>query len=144
MSTETGSNKMPVILLVEDSEDDTFFFQRALRRTERPHQLFHVSDGHEALEFLSRKGAFAAPDAALTPDLLFLDLKLPKFNGFDVLRWIHAQGLSHRFKIVVLSGSDQEADHTLARELGAADYVVKPVHPEYLRNALDAIRRPSA
>jgi CheY-like chemotaxis protein len=139
MSTEVASTKLPVILLVEDSEDDTFFFRRALRRIPEAHQLFHVADGSEALDFLGRKGSFSTPEAAPKPNIIFLDLKLPKFSGFEVLRWIKAHGLGSAFKVVVLSGSDQEADRKLARELGAADYVVKPLQPDYLRSALESL-----
>jgi DNA-binding response OmpR family regulator len=139
MSTEVASNKLPIILLVEDSEDDTFFFRRALKQIHQPHQFFHVADGNEALEFLGRKGAFTTPGTAPTPDVIFLDLKLPKFSGFEVLRWIKSQGLSNAFKVVVLSGSDQEADRKLAKELGAADYVVKPLQPDFLKAALESL-----
>jgi DNA-binding response OmpR family regulator len=141
MLTEAALTKLPVILLVEDSEDDTFFFKRALKQIEQPHHLFHMTDGGEALEFLARKGAFQLPNDLPRPDIIFLDLKLPKFSGFEVLRWIQSQGLNRSFKVVVLSGSDQEADRHLAQELGAADYVVKPLHPDYLRSILQSISR---
>jgi DNA-binding response OmpR family regulator len=141
MSTEVPSMKLPVILLVEDSEDDAFFFRRALKQIDQPHQFFHVADGKEALDFLGRKGSFELPNLSPRPNIIFLDLKLPKFNGFEVLRWIKAQGLSNAFKVVVLSGSDQEADRSLARELGAADYVAKPLQPDYLRSILQSIPR---
>jgi DNA-binding response OmpR family regulator len=139
MSDKSDATRLPVILLVEDSEDDVFFFRRALRQSEQPHHFFYAADGHQAMEFLSHKGAFERSDTSPKPDIIFLDLKLPKFTGFDILRWIRAEGLSREFRIVVLSGSDQETDRSLARELGAHDYVVKPLHPEYLRMALKSV-----
>lgn len=142
MSDNTQITRTPMVLLVEDSEDDRFFFKRALSKAQCPHELVSVVDGHEALEYLGRSTRPEASDKSARPDLIFLDLKLPKFSGFEVLKWLKERDLLPRLRVVVLSGSDQEKDRQLARELGAADYVVKPVQPEYLRASLGNLSKP--
>lgn len=124
------SDKQLEVLLVEDSPEDVFFFERALKRSGRGNEvkLSIVTDGGMAVEFLERNG--------YRPDLIFLDLKLPRLSGFDVLRWIRQQDFSPSLRVIVLSGSSHEKDQALASELGAVDYVVKPISPQTLAKLL--------
>ncbi len=133
---------VPSILLVEDSPDDLYFFQRKLRKLAVEHHFQHVGDGGAALQVLGKQ----ARDGRL-PDLIFLDLKMPVLNGFEVLRWLRDQAFAWVPPVVVLSGSDEEADRIRAAELGVAGYLVKPVSLEDLSQyvqSLGARPRPAA
>lgn len=131
---------LPLVLLVEDSEDDAFFFSRALRKTGLECTLRHLRDGVGALRYFG--AAYSQTPTAETPrpDLVFLDLKLPASNGFEILQWLR-QHADPALPVTILSGSDDRGDRERARVLGAADYVVKPVSADYLRAQLDAWQR---
>jgi len=121
-----------MILLVEDNEDDAFAFRWALKKAQITRPLFVVTDGKQAIEYLAGEGSFSDRSAHPMPSLVFLDLKLPYFTGWDVLAWVRANLPACPFSVVILSGSDEARDHERARELGAADYLVKPATPEQL------------
>jgi CheY-like chemotaxis protein len=127
-----GTEPNRVVLLVEDLDDDAFFFERAFSVAELPHRLVRVTDGGEAVEYLQR-ACETTRDLTQT-HVIFLDLKLPILSGFDVLKWIRDQGIA--VEVIVLSGSDIESDQETARLLGAADYLVKPVDAPELRRRL--------
>jgi len=112
----------PILLLVEDEEDDAFFFERAFKKSATGFSLHHVSNGSAALEYLRNA---ARPN--LLPRIMFLDLKMPALNGFDVLGWMQKQTFPLPIPVVVLSGSEQQKDKDRAYQLGAAHYLVKPV-----------------
>lgn len=116
--------KPPMLLLVEDSEDDAYFFTRTLQRSGITCSLHHVLDGAEAIEFLRNAAKGGGQNL---PRTIFLDLKMPMLNGFEVLEWIRTQSFPSSMQIIVLSGSDHESDKTRAAQLGATDYLVKPV-----------------
>jgi CheY-like chemotaxis protein len=121
-----------IVLLVEDSDDDAFFFERAFANANISDRLIRVVNGAEAVEYL-QKASETSLD--LSPSHhVFLDLKLPMMNGFEVLKWIRERGLS--LDVFVLSGSDMESDLEMARALGAADYLVKPISAEEIRKRL--------
>src|ERR1700728_265311 len=96
------STPQPKILLVEDSEDDVFFFRRSLRRTGITCEFVHVPDGGAATAYLQENQDLSF--------LVFLDLKIPVLSGFEVLRWIQDQPFKGRLEIIVLSGSDDPRD----------------------------------
>ena len=123
------------ILLVEDSEDDAFFFRRTLQKSGLTCSLTHVTDGGQAVEFLEN----AASNPENLPHTIFLDLKMPVLNGFEVLEWIRSQSLPSALHVIVLSGSEHEADKQRAAELGAAAYLVKPVRVGDLHRFLQDI-----
>lgn len=128
----SGSEAFLNVLLVEDLEDDQYLFQRVLKKA-RPHvNLFIANDGVEALDYLQNLGRFATVHSP-RPDFMFLDLKMPGRNGFDVLRWMKERSLLNSIKVFVLSGSSEPQDIALARDLGATDYLVKPVTVERLQ-----------
>ena len=122
------------VLLVEDSPDDFFFFERALRKTTINAELFAAHDGAEAIEFLARQGRFASSEPAPRPDVIFLDLKMPGANGFDVLRWMRQRNMG--VKVIVLSGSEEPQDKQRALELGASNYLVKPITSQQIASVL--------
>ncbi len=121
-----------IVLLVEDSDDDAFFFERSLKNAGIPGQLIRVADGGAAVEYLER--ASAASKDLLQTHVVFLDLKLPVLSGFEVLRWIRERSLS--VEVLVLSGSDLDLDIEAATRLGASDYLVKPISAAELRKRL--------
>ena len=129
----------PTILLVEDSEEDVFFFMRALEKSGVAIKTLVAVDGREAIKILENK------ETRSNLLMVFLDLKMPMLNGFEVLRWVQNQKLQPPLRIVVLTGSAQERDRTLAEELGALDYLVKPVSREmvekHLTAALDSVQK---
>src|SRR5689334_7804248 len=112
-----------IALLVEDSDDDAFFFERALATACVPVQLIRLADGGAAVEYLERMTR-ASRDLSRT-HVLFLDLKLPVLSGFEVMRWIRERNLL--LEVIVLSGSDLDSDIEAARDLGACEFLVKPI-----------------
>ena len=120
------------VLLVEDSDDDAFFFERSFANSGIVASLIRVANGGEAVDYL-QKASQDSSDLSQT-HLVFLDLKLPLLNGFEVLKWIKERGIS--VEVVVLSGSDIESDMKTAALLGAADYLVKPISVKELQKHL--------
>ncbi len=126
----------PRVLLIEDSFDDAFFFKRALNKTGLKCELTHVSDGAAALAELEQcvsKDAIKPP-----PDLVFVDLKLPIYDGFEILSWLREQAGAPPLHLAVLSGSEAAADIARAKSLGAEEYFAKPISVEKLRARFSA------
>lgn len=111
------------ILLVEDSEDDLFFFRRLCKKAGIACPLAVATDGQQAVQYLS--AALAGRDGAVLPGLIFLDLKLPLRSGFEVLEWIRSQPALARTVVVILSSSAESRDLERAYRLGAQGYLVK-------------------
>lgn len=126
-----------VFLLVEDNADDAFFMERAFRRAGLSNTLKLVTNGDQAIDYLDGKGGFTDRDQSPFPDLVFLDLKLPGRDGFDVLRWLRKEKQSD-VPVAVLTSSPEEVDRRRARELGAEAYLIKPPTKEVI---LDCCRR---
>jgi CheY-like chemotaxis protein len=120
----------PLVLLVEDSEDDAFFFRWTLDKCGFDCEVVHAADGAAAIQHLeaARSGSGGRP-----PDLIFLDLKIPTFTGFEVLAWIRDQHFEPPLDVAVLSGSEHASDIQRAHLLGASGYYVKPLSIEQLR-----------
>ena len=131
--------KRPTVLLVEDSEDDAYLFNWRFEQSGATCAIEHALDGSAAVEFL-RMTSKTKPDQL--PCLIFLDLKMPVMNGFELLSWIRQEGAFSHIPVVVLSGSDQPTDKERALQLGAADYLVKPVKVDDLRRFLGDICPP--
>jgi DNA-binding response OmpR family regulator len=121
------------ILLVEDDDNDVFFFQDALRRAEIDIALDIVNDGQEAIDFLTSTSARTSGPEDLRPGFVLLDLNLPRRTGFDVLTWIRQHTYWKTLIVVVLTSSTSEADMHQAYSLGANSYVVKPTDATRLR-----------
>ncbi|WP_158277657.1 response regulator [Opitutus sp. ER46] len=134
------SQRRPLVVLVEDSEDDAFFFRWAVGKCTRDCEVVHLADGGLAMTYLRAMQAGEQP----RPDLLFLDLKLPVFSGFEILGWIQAQHFEPPLEVIVLSGSEHGSDLLRARACGAADYCVKPISPAQLHQRLELLAQPPA
>lgn len=116
-----------VILLVEDSPDDADMTQRALRKGNIANEVVLARDGAEALEYLFGTGAYAGRNPAHLPQVVLLDLKLPKVDGLQVLRAIRADKRTDTLPVVILTSSDEQRDVVESYHLGANSYVRKPV-----------------
>ncbi len=132
-----SSDGLLTVLLVEDLEDDRYFFQHTLKKARPSVNLVTAHDGAEALDYFQNQGRFANAHSFPRPDLVFLDLKMPGPNGFDILRWMNGCSLMQTVKVIVLSGSSEPRDMALARELGASAYLIKPVTIDRLQELLD-------
>jgi CheY-like chemotaxis protein len=133
-----------VILLVEDSPDDVFFFQRAVHKSGLAAVTHLASDGVQAMDYLLNNGRFADAAAHPPPDIIFLDLKLPHVNGFEVLEWMRRHAECPRPPVVVLTSSSQPEDQQRAEALGATLFLTKPPGPEQLREAMRQVFREEA
>jgi CheY-like chemotaxis protein len=120
------------VLYVEDDEDDAFFLQKAFLKVGISNPLLIVTDGQQAIDFLSGKGKYADRVACPLPCLILLDLNLPKKNGLEVLRWIRDQPAFSAIPVVILTASNQPADIHCACTLGANAYLLKPPAAEGL------------
>jgi len=116
-----------IILLVEDNPDDEALTLRALKKNHITNEVVVARDGAEALDYLLGSGAHAGRDTSVLPQLVLLDLNLPKVSGLDVLRRIRADEKTKRLPVVLLTSSKQDRDLLDGYELGANSYVRKPV-----------------
>jgi CheY-like chemotaxis protein len=116
---------MKTVLLVEDNEDDALIMKMACQRTGIPHVLQIVPDGDAALAYLTGKGDYKDRMKHPVPDLVFLDLKLPKRDGHEVLEWIRAQSAYRSLPVVMLTMSKEPTDVSRAYRLGVTSYLRK-------------------
>ncbi len=115
------------VLLVEDNADDEALTLRAFGKSRIKSNVVVVRDGEEALEFLFCEGRHAARDSKLLPDVVLLDLKLPKLNGHEVLEQIRSKEKTKILPVIILTSSREERDLLQSYLKGANSYIVKPV-----------------
>ena len=120
-----SSNK--AILLVEDNPDDQVLLKRAMKKNHLANEIVVANDGVEALDYLFGTGTFEGRDTSAQPELVLLDLKLPKMDGHDVLRAMRADPRTKYIPVVVLTSSVEEADMIRSYDLGANSFVQKPI-----------------
>ena len=116
------------ILLVEDNPDDVTLTLRALKKNNLTNEVIVATDGVEALDYLFGTGAHAGRDVADMPDIVLLDLKLPRLGGLEVLQKIRADVRTKLLPVVILTSSTEEQDLLEGYSLGANSYVRKPVN----------------
>lgn len=116
-----------IILLVEDNADDEKLTLRALKKNNIRNEVVVARDGAEALDYLFGTGAYAGRDLALMPQVVLLDLKLPKLDGLEVLRRVRTNDRTKLLPVVILTSSNEEQDRINGYGLGANSYVRKPV-----------------
>lgn len=131
------------ILLVEDTEEHALLIQRGLEDGAIAHKLFLARDGEGALDFLHNKASFAAKRKYPKPDVILLDLRLPKLSGIEVLERIRADEKLKDIPVVILTVSDQRDDILRSVKVGAQSYVLKStaIAPKTgeVRSILDAV-----
>jgi two-component system, response regulator len=118
---------LKIILLVEDNPDDEALTLRALRKNHILNEVVVAHDGVEALDYLFGTGAYTGRDLSMMPQVILLDLKLPKVDGLEVLRRLRADARTRLLPVVILTSSKEEQDIIDGYSLGANSYVRKPV-----------------
>jgi len=129
-------NSPETILLVEDDPNDAFFLKRALKKTRPDLPLQLLTDGEQALDYLNGHPKYSDRAAYPLPSLIFLDLKLPYFSGFQILEHIRSRPELAAIPVFILTSSSEERDRQQALALGAKAYLVKPPTPEMLLKIL--------
>lgn len=115
------------ILLVEDNPDDELLTLRALKKNNIRNEVVVARDGAEALDFLFGEGQHAGRDTTQQPQLIMLDLNLPKINGIDVLKRLRGDPRSKLLPVIILTTSKEECDVVDSYSFGANSYIRKPV-----------------
>ena len=116
-----------IILLVEDNSDDEALTLRALKKNNITNDVVVARDGVEALDYLFGTGQYAGRNLSVMPQVVLLDLKLPKVDGFEVLRQLRANERTKLLPVVILTTSNEESDRINGYGLGANSFVRKPV-----------------
>ena|ERR1700722_5866875 len=129
-----------MILLVEDTEDDVFIMRQVLKKLPLKYRMHLAEDGRQALDYLQGIGKYADRAIYPFPSIIFLDLKLPKVNGFEVLTWISERPIIREIPVVMLTSSPEPSDRERAARLGAKTFLVKPPTAEVLIEAFKLIR----
>jgi CheY-like chemotaxis protein len=119
--------KQITILLAEDSPEDQQLIQQAFQESVWCWRLYIVSDGEKLLDYLYHRGQYQHQEIAPRPDLILLDLYLPKIDGSEALKAIKADSHLQRLPIVILTASKAEADIHRSYQLGASSYLTKPL-----------------
>jgi len=118
------------ILLVEDDDGHARLLEKNLRRGGVANRLMRVSDGQEAVDYVSRTGIYQDPDTYPLPSVVLLDVRMPRMDGFEVLNHLKSDPLLMKIPVIMLTSTDNQREIDRAYELGANGYVVKPVGVE--------------
>ena len=129
-----------IILLVEDNPDDELLTLRALKKNGVLNKVVVARDGVEALDYLFGTGSYAGRDTGVMPQLILLDLKLPKIDGLEVLRRLRADERTRLLPVVILTSSKEQQDMIDGYGLGANSYVRKPVNFEQFVTAVEQLK----
>jgi CheY-like chemotaxis protein len=126
------------VLVAEDEPMDVFLLQRGFAESRIAISLHFVEDGQAAIDYLSGAGQYADRTAHPLPDLMLLDIKMPRLDGFEVLGWLRQQPGLKRLPVAMFSSCDLEKEVNRAYELGANSFLVKP---QELTSMSDFVRR---
>jgi CheY-like chemotaxis protein len=127
-----------IIMLVEDNESDELLTLRALRKNNIKNEIIVARDGEEALDWFFGRGAHAGRDVTVQPEVVLLDLKLPKVDGLGVIRALRSDPSTRRIPVVILTSSNEDRDRIQGYDLGANSFVRKPVD---FTEFIDAVRQ---
>ena len=131
---------MSTILLVEDNPDDAELLEHAFKKADITNPLLAVADGDAAVDYIGGTGIYADRMRHPLPELILLDLKLPRRSGFEVLGFIRGQEATRHTPVVVLTSSSQHGDIQRAYEAGANSYLVKPVGRDALLEMVRSLK----
>jgi CheY-like chemotaxis protein len=137
-STNYNDSGRCPILLVEDNPDDILITKRAWSKGQIKNKLYIVNNGEEALEFLYKQGEYSNSP---TPGLMLLDLKMPRVDGFEVLKTVKQDAKLKRLPIIVLTTSNRDKDIQRAFNLGCNSYILKPVDYQKFIEAVETIQK---
>jgi two-component system, response regulator len=129
-----------IILLVEDNPDDELLTLRALKKNGVLNEVVVARDGVEALDYLFGTGSHAGRDTGVMPQLILLDLKLPRIDGLEVLRRLRSDERTRLLPVVILTSSREQQDMVDGYGLGANSYVRKPVNFEQFVSAVEQLK----
>ena len=115
------------IVIVEDNPNDAELMVRSLRKNRLANSLIVLEDGEQAMDFIFCRGKYADRDISRPPKVIFLDLKLPKVNGLEILKQVKSNELTRKIPVIIVTSSKEDPDIAAAYNLGANSYVVKPV-----------------
>ncbi len=132
-------SKPQVVLSVDDNDVDGALLERAFKRTSIPARLFRVSEGPQAMAYLSGDGIYRDRDSYPLPDLVLLDLVMPKMSGVEVLKWIRDQPGVQRTKVLIFTSSEKPEDFKAANQIGADGYLLKPTRFDDLKRLVTKI-----
>ncbi len=124
----TENWKGKTILLADDEDNDALLFKRAFKKAGINASIARVKDGEDALAYLRGEHVYKNRDLYPFPDMVLLDLKMPRKSGFEVLKWIREHEEFKRLVVIVLTSSKQSFDVNKAYDLGANSYLVKPLN----------------
>jgi CheY-like chemotaxis protein len=139
MMKVASKGKPAIILLAEDDKGDQELTRRALEQGKIRNDLRIVEDGEEALAYLFRRGKYKDPATSPRPDLLLLDLNLPRVDGREVLERVRADAKLRRMAVVVLTTSRQEEDILRSYEVGCNSFITKPVGMDQFIRVIQAL-----
>ena len=128
--------KINHLLLVEDNPDHAELIRRQLENFSAGVRLHHVEDGEAALDYIFGKGSFSDRNHFPAPDVVLLDLRLPRVDGLEVLRLVKSQPQFEKLPVVVLTSSDAENDVARSSELHASGFLTKPIETDTLQKIL--------
>ncbi len=128
-----------IILLVEDNADDVLLTERALKKSHILNQLAVATDGEEALDYLFGTGKWAGRDMNIMPEVVLLDINLPKIDGLEVLRRMRADNRTKLLPVVILTSSKEQKDLIDGYALGANSYIRKPVNFKQFTEAISQL-----
>jgi len=114
------------VLIAEDDENDQFFVAREIKKIVPPVDVQFVEDGEQAIAYLTGTGQYSDRSRYPTPAVIFIDLKMPKLNGFELLEWLKRHDMLKSIPAIVVSASTLQTDIDKAYQLGANAYIVKP------------------
>jgi CheY-like chemotaxis protein len=136
------ANEHPItILLADDDPDDRDMMRKALGKNQLVHEFFAVSNGEELMDFLHHRGPFGPPARSPVPDLILLDLNMPKMDGREVLVKIKGDPLLRRIPVVVMTTSKDEEDIAGSYDLGSNSFISKPVTLPALMDIMGVLSR---
>ena len=130
---------MKTVLIVEDSEDDLFLIKMACKRAGIPHHFQSVTNGQAAIDYLAGTAPYADRNEHPFPSLVFLDIKMPKRDGHEVLKWIRSEPGMKNLPVVMLTSSSRDQDVSRAYELGVTSYLRKIAGPAEFGQAVRVI-----
>ena len=127
------------IVMVEDNPNDAELMIRSLNKPQVVNRLIVLEDGEQALNYFFCRGKYSGCESARSPKVVFLDFKLPKVDGLEVLRQLKSNEQTKKIPIVIVSSSSQDTDIEAAYNLGANSYVVKPVEFAQFRERINQL-----